>query len=233
MRRLLVVVPARNEETLVGRCVDAVGVAVAAALRYRPDLAVAVVVVADTCTDRTAEVARAHGARVVEATLGCVGAARRTGVDAGTALLPPAPAELTWVAGTDADSVVPADWLVRQLELAARGVGLVTGRAEPDRADLDPTTWRAWQRRHPATAAAAHVHGANLGLRLDHYLAVGGWPALAEHEDRRLVEALLAAGVPAGQGTAVITSGRLHGRAPGGFSGYLRALADRHPDAAL
>src|SRR5690606_21549463 len=39
-----------------------------------------------------------------------------------------------------------------------------------------------------------HVHGANFGLSAADYQAVGGFPALAAHEDRGLLDALERAG---------------------------------------
>ncbi len=61
-RRLLFLVSAHNEEVLIGECVRSlVGV------DYPPDRLL-VVVIANNCNDRTAEVARAAGARVLERT---------------------------------------------------------------------------------------------------------------------------------------------------------------------
>lgn len=57
--RLAVLVPAHNEEILVGRCVGTL-----LAQDYPAEL-VRVIVVADNCTDGTVEVARAHGAEVL------------------------------------------------------------------------------------------------------------------------------------------------------------------------
>jgi 1,2-diacylglycerol 3-beta-glucosyltransferase len=59
-QRLAVLVPAHDEEALVGRCI--------ASLREQshPGSRSRVIVVADNCTDRTAEVARAAGAEVME-----------------------------------------------------------------------------------------------------------------------------------------------------------------------
>ena len=104
---LLVVVPARDEEALIGRCLGAIGEAVRAVRASRPDLDLGVVVVADRCLDRTADIAAGAGAHVVRTDVGCVGAARRLGVEAGVALLRGVPAEQTWVASTDADTRVP------------------------------------------------------------------------------------------------------------------------------
>ncbi len=66
-----VVVPAHDEETLLPACLAALRDA-ASALR----LPVHVVVVADACTDQTAAVARATGARVIGIRARRVGAAR-------------------------------------------------------------------------------------------------------------------------------------------------------------
>ena len=53
--------------------------------------------------------------------------------------------------------------------------------------------------------------------------AAGGFPAVAEHEDVRLVEGLRASGVRivASDRTQVLTSGRHVGRTPGGYAAYL------------
>ena len=57
-RRLLVLVPAHNEELVIGRCLAAIE-----ADRRPGDH---VLVVADRCTDATAEIARGFGASVLE-----------------------------------------------------------------------------------------------------------------------------------------------------------------------
>jgi cellulose synthase/poly-beta-1,6-N-acetylglucosamine synthase-like glycosyltransferase len=59
-RRFAVLVPAHNEEALIGRLLEAV-----CATHYPAEL-VDTYVVADNCTDATAAVARQHGARVYE-----------------------------------------------------------------------------------------------------------------------------------------------------------------------
>lgn len=57
--RLAVIVPAHNEEVLIGRCVESLLASAAAGV------ACEVIVVADNCTDSTAERAQAAGARVL------------------------------------------------------------------------------------------------------------------------------------------------------------------------
>jgi len=223
---VLVVVPARDEAALVGACLASVTVATEHLRTRRPELRVTVVVAADRCTDATASLARAAGAVVVECAAGSVGAARRAGVEAGVRLLAGADPRRTWLASTDADTAVPRTWLLQHVALAEEGARLVLGRAVPDPAGLDPVDAVRWHRLHPVVVDDPHryVHGANLGVRLDAYLAAGGWPPLHEHEDHALVEALLALGAPARLGPDVVTSARREGRTPGGYAGYLREM---------
>nr|WP_241769915.1 glycosyltransferase [Cellulosimicrobium sp. MM] len=75
VERVVVVVPARDEEELLPGCLAALGRATAAVARDRPGVRVAVVVVLDGCTDGSARVARAAGVRVVEVAHGNVGRA--------------------------------------------------------------------------------------------------------------------------------------------------------------
>ncbi|MEE8287152.1 MAG: glycosyltransferase family 2 protein, partial [Gammaproteobacteria bacterium] len=70
-KRIGVVIPALNEEAAIGRVVDAV-----------PGWVDEVVVVNNACTDATAAVARAHGARVVDENRRGYGVACRAGVGA-------------------------------------------------------------------------------------------------------------------------------------------------------
>lgn len=74
----------------------------------------------------------------------------------------------------------------------------------------------------------AHVHGANLGLLAAHWRAAGGCGEAADGEDHELRRRLVAIGVDVlgVDDLPVLTSGRLRGRAPAGFAGYLRALVD-------
>jgi hypothetical protein len=71
-----------------------------------------------------------------------------------------------------------------------------------------------------------HVYGANLGVRADAYLAVGGFPGDGAGEDHGLWTRLRAAGYPVISSAAsrVTTSARLRGRAEGGLADLLRSL---------
>ena len=84
----------------------------------------------------------------------------------------------------------------------------------------------AWRLRHRLADGHPHVHGANLGVRGDTYLAAGGFRNVAAHEDVLLRDAVRALGgivVSTGSGP-VLTSGRQRGRAPAGLAHYLREL---------
>lgn len=222
-----VVVPANDEEQLLPRTLRTLDAAVAELRRARPAITARVTLVLDACTDGSRDVARRHpDVRVVE--VGCrnVGAARAQGVTSATAGVPSMERGRHWVANTDADCAVPADWLVRQAILADAGVDLVTGTVEPDDDDLDPAVLARWRSLHQLREGHHHVHGANLGVRLSTYVDSGGFEALVLHEDVGLVERVRAAGgtCVASDALHLRTSGRLRGRAPGGFAHYLSEL---------
>ena len=224
LHSVAVVIPARDEEDLLPLCLDSVRVAEAELALARPDVACEVIVVLDLCTDATAEVATARGARVVSSPHGRVGAARALGVRTVLAGLDPSG---LWVANTDADTVVPAHWLVRQAELAEAGHDLVTGTVEPRFADEDPDLLARWHARHVLADGHPYIHAANLGIRGSVYERLGGFEHVATHEDRRLVTRAAEAGivVTATDAIRVRTSSRLVARAPDGFASYLRKLA--------
>lgn len=226
IRRVAVVIPAANEEQRIGRCLSAV----AAARRhlYYSDVAVAVrtVVVLDGCQDRTAVIAAAsREVQAVAISAASAGAARRAGASAALASAGP-PGEL-WLANTDADSQVPANWLTGMLTEARLGAHIVLGTVLPGR-DLEPRTRAEWFSRHHLRDGHPHVHGANFGIRADAYLSLGGWPAVVTGEDTELARRAARTGHLRISRTAsipVVTSVRPDGRAPRGFSGYLRDIA--------
>ncbi|MEO7753726.1 MAG: glycosyltransferase [Terracoccus sp.] len=228
---LAVVVPARDEAALLPACLDALEVALGCLRHERPEVRATTTVVLDRCTDASARVvAERPWVDVVEIDAGCVGVARAVGISAATRLHeghPPTDPRRVWVASTDADSVVPSHWLTRQLGFADEGVDAVVGTVDPDEHDLGTTLLSRWRSQHPAVEDHPHVHGANLGVRLSAYLAVGGFPPVRVHEDALLVDALRRAGHPtqATHHLPVRTSGRVHGRTPAGFAAYLRGLA--------
>ena len=73
-----VVIPAHNEEHYIGKCLQSV---VRAAEFVKPE-AVEIIVVANRCTDRTAEIAGDFGARILTNDEKCISAIRNTGIRA-------------------------------------------------------------------------------------------------------------------------------------------------------
>ena len=210
-----VVVPAHNEEALLPACLVALR-RTASALQVPVHL----LVVADRCSDRTAAVARAEGARMISIQARRVGAARAAGM---TELL-----RLT--SGSD-PSVVAPGWLRRQLEYANAGWDVVLGTVTvTDWGGHPPHVPVAFEERYAfGSGPHRHVHGANLGIRGSAYLATGGFRPLRTAEDHAMLTAATQAGCPvvhAGD-IPVQTSGRRLARAPRGFSHLLRTLADR------
>ncbi len=224
---IAVLIPARNEETLLARCLYSVQRArKAVAHEVTTDL----VVVADQCTDRTEEIATdvigASGV-VARGVDGIVGAARGLAASLALSRYAGAP-EHCWLANTDADCVVPEDWLALQLSLAQRGYAAIAGIIDVDSYEEHRSTVQGMFRRtyllhdngtHP------HVHGANLGVRADAYLRAGGWPPKATAEDHDLWQRLQSAGERrlSDVRLKVVTSGRRVGRAPMGFAAALAA----------
>jgi Glycosyl transferase family 2 len=232
-----IVIPARNEQAYLGRCLDAIRAAVTH-LRSSayPAIEIRTLVVLDSCTDRTADIARCYlEVETITADLGRVGAARALGA---RALLPTSTDRHRhlWLANTDADSAVPAHWLTHMIEDAHRGADLILGTVEPD-ATATPRLRHAWNVRHVAEDGHTHVHGANLGIRSSAYLGLGGWAHDASGEDASLVRAAAADGTVRtlrSGAIPVVTSGRLTGRAPHGFARYLQLLTHQidHPASA-
>jgi len=218
-----VVIPARDEEELLPRCLASVA---AASRGLELPARVSVVVVLDSCADDSAAAAAgtslAQGLELhlLETAAGNVGAARAEGAAAALEL------GAEWIAGTDADTVVPACWLQTQVSLAAAGYGMVLGTVVPDARDLDADHLALWQARHTLGEGHPYVHGANLGFSAEAYRAGGGFMPGTTGEDVDLAERIKAARVPwiATDWIRAVTSGRMAGRAPAGFSGYLRGL---------
>jgi glycosyltransferase involved in cell wall biosynthesis len=211
-----VVVPVHDEERLLGRCLQTVRQAAADPLLDAEP--VEIVVVLDACSDRSAALAIQHKAQIISLNARCVGAARALGaswaLDYGA----------RWIAFTDADTVVPPNWLSAQLGLYA-----------------DATCGEVWiddWSEHPPgvrerflkgySAEARHVHGANLGISGTAYSTAGGFAALKAGEDKALIASLIEhhrdvrfAGPP-----RVTTSARWQTTIVDGFAAYLGELRE-------
>ncbi|AZH84703.1 glycosyltransferase family 2 protein [Plantibacter sp. PA-3-X8] len=239
LRRIDAVVPAHDEEELIGACLDALLVARAAVLRRRPELQVGIVVVLDDCRDDTARIVRERLAgfdpdEMVTVVIDerSVGAARRAGVAAalGSGIGGSGAADVSarWIANTDADSRVPEDWFSVHADAFDDSVDVLLGTVRPDFTDFSEDDVERWSLTHPPGHLPGNVHGANLGVRADRLDELGGFRELPEHEDVELVERARAAGlrvVPT-LDAPVETSGRRRGRTPGGYAAF---LAETYP----
>lgn len=219
-----VIVPACNEEATIEHCIDSI----------LKSLVVAgvqdswIVVVADSCTDRTVE--RANCALAGRGEIALVssrsaGAARKTGVGQVLRRFADIDQARLWLANTDADTYVSEDWISVQLSLADQGVTGVAGIVKLAAGGC-AAAHQVYDSTYLTTAEGthSHVHGANLSVRADAYEDVGGWSNLALAEDHCLWTRLHRRGwrLLSPVASVVTTSPRLTGRASGGFADTLR-----------
>ncbi|WP_250502777.1 MULTISPECIES: glycosyltransferase [unclassified Caballeronia] len=217
---LAIVIPAHNEAAHIGACV--------AAARRAADHhqllgeAARVIVVADSCSDDTAAIARALGAEVTCTEACNVGVARAHGAQRALAL------GARWLAFTDADTTVAADWLVRQLDCCADAVCGVIGVH-----DWSPhigAVREHFGRTYTDADGHRHIHGANMGVSASAYVKAGGFAPLETSEDVALVEALMATGarIEWSASPRVVTSARTDFRAKKGFGATLLDVSRRY-----
>ena len=230
--RVAVVIPACNEQDRVARCIESVSAAVRDYLGTEPEAVVSVVLAADSCTDRTVPVVLETWAAswgvderarltVLEGHWASAGGARQAAANRALTASP------DWLASTDADTSVPAQWLSYQVQRARTGVDAVLGTVEPDPTECPDHVYRLWHLEHDLTEGHPHIHAANMGVRAGAFTAAGGFPNVECGEDEALVGALRAHGarVESTDRIRAITSGRLRGRAALGFAYHLRSLA--------
>lgn len=129
-----IIVPAHNEEALLGATLAALRVAAAEVGAPHE-----IVVVDDSSTDRTAAIAREHGARVVRADVHQIAAARNAGARAASG---------DFFVFVDADTIVPARVLCAAVD--AMRAGAAGGGSS---AVFEPSAPR-WARNAIALAAA-------------------------------------------------------------------------------
>ncbi len=226
---------------MIGPTVDSVVRALRHARRHRVVGPTAIRVMAHRCTDDTAQRARARlrfvrGAHVlVDDTSSTIGQVRDRGAREGLVRLPWAP-HSSWVFSTDADTCVPRDWVARVLSAAARHeASAVVGLAALDRFRGTPSARASYDELIASKMRADdplhqhdHVYGANLAVRADAYLAIGGFPHIPHGEDQQLVDRLVETGarVLRTREITVSTSGRHDGRAADGLANLLRRLGE-------
>ena len=234
--RACVVVPARNEEALVGPCLEAL-----AAQAGVESSEYEVLLILDRCTDRTEARARDIASDHPRLRLHLLdgpgegsGPARRVGMDAACARLLRVGRPQGLIACTDADTVVASDWLAAQLGALSRGARAIGGRiflADDGSLPAHVTRRHAEQGRlrherllsDPDTGGATQhwqFSGASLGLAAELYRQIGGLEPLATLEDEALEKILRGQHVPIERllSVRVTTSPRLEGKARRGLS---------------
>ncbi|REC94785.1 glycosyl transferase family 2 [Kushneria indalinina DSM 14324] len=221
MARMGVVVPAHNEEQHLPECLRSLCRAADHARGLGHE--VTLVVVLDSCRDRSAAIAAEHGVTVVSMAAANVGMARHAGVLA-------LPAGIDWLAFTDADTCVPDTWLSHQhgfgTEAVCGGVHLNQWQR------LSPDLRARYLTHRRQNLKRQHIHGANLGISMAAYQRLGGFRPLRCHEDVDLIERHLAAhgSMTWAPELRVMTSARCHARAPEGLGALLYALEYAQPE---
>ena len=239
--RASVVVPARDEEALVGSCLRAL-----AEQNGIPPEEYEVLLVLDRCADATEDRALEVTAKYPDMRLHLLegpgrgaGHARRVGMEEAYSRLISLDRPDGLIASTDADTVVASNWLSAQLEATAGGAKAIGGRIElRDEAVLPygVSGWRDEQGRLrqrellaapdpagegvPIRTEHWQFSGASLALTAATYEEIGGLEPRAALEDEYLERALAMRGVPIERPLAVrvATSARLVGRAKRGLA---------------
>lgn len=238
-----VVVPARDEEALIGPCL----LALATQTGIAPE-EYEVLLVLDRCTDDTEARARKIGESYPSLRLAFLdgpgegsGPARRVGMDVACARLLEADRTEGLIASTDADTIVAPDWLATQLSAVSEGARAIGGRIEL--AD-DGYLPEAVARKHAEHGRLRHgrllsdpdglgkmehwqFSGASLALTAEVYKEVGGLQPRTALEDEHLERVLRQHSIPIHRLLSVraTTSARRVGRAERGLSHDLSRIA--------
>ena len=245
---VLVAIPARDEAELIAECLAAVLEAGEQALAAGRVDRVRVAVAAHRCADDTAAIARrqlSEVAHLVDQLVvevhepAPVGWVRTLLIERAMTKAPALAGERTWVFSTDADSVVPPDWVTSTLAAAtAAQADLVAGLTALLGWEADGAAQEAYARLLRAGMSAIghrHVYAANLAVRYPALARAGGFPPRPHGEEHGLVEAVRRQGdtVLTSFAPVVATSARMPGRAEHGLGGLLQALADHMPIDAV
>lgn len=251
--RIVVAIPVRDEADRIGPCLIALDKQI-----RRPD---AVVLMLNNCADKTETIARGmipklgFQLEVVSRTLpphqADAGHARGMAMDVAAERAGPSGVLLT----TDADAIVPPDWVAGNLGALQRGADIVCGRAIIDPVEaalipahlhdddavecalialLDDLAWLLDPEPHDPPPRHTEASGASLALPVSAFRLAGGIPAIASGEDRAFVRALWMkdAKVRHDPSIQVTVSGRIEGRAPWGMADTIRRRIVRQDEFA-
>ncbi len=233
-----IVIPAHNEAMTITKCLASVQTAIE---QLPSTITATVLVVLDSCRDNTLELvksvqvesAQAKNTKIENTDVNylccdyqCVGQVRDLGIRHAIT------SGATWLACTDADSVVTPDWLIQQIaHIKAQPTDMICGVVSVDSwAHLTPQTRKDYMAHYQDKMGHRHIHGANLSFSAESYLAVGGFAPLPCHEDVDLVKRFESKGyaITWSNRVRVITSSRLQARATEGFAAFLANLETNH-----
>jgi glycosyltransferase involved in cell wall biosynthesis len=217
--KISIVIPAHNEAETIAQCLASVQIAID---QLPSTFTASVLVVLDSCTDDTLRIVQAAGVDYLCCYYQCVGQVRDMGIRYAIAH------GATWLACTDADSTVPMDWLVQQMEhLDQQRADMICGVVSINNwGHLSSQTQQAYITHYQDKMGHRHIHGANLSFSSDAYLATGGFAPLTCHEDVDLVNKFEAHcyAITWSNRVRVLTSSRLQARAKEGFGAFLANL---------
>ncbi len=195
--KVSVVIPAFNEEKLLGACIDSARAAFAA---QSSGLEHEIIVCDNNSTDGTAALAAARGIKTVFEPLNRIAGARNRGAAAASG---------DWLLFIDADSRLSAATLAETLRLMKTGAVCAGGALVAF--DPPPPAWGAaltwlWNFISRTFRLAA---GSYMFCRRDAFVALGGFnPWLYAAEELELSEALKRWGAARGLGFKIITTAR-------------------------
>jgi GT2 family glycosyltransferase len=236
--RSFVAIPAHNEADRICACLYALG--------RQTRLPDRVILLVNNCADATGRIARDVAPRlrfpldVVEVTLpaGKVGAGHARCQAMAIAARDAHTDDLLLT--TDADALVPIDWIERNHQAFTAGAQVVCGQAVIDVMQskvqtgaalearlndlLDRIAWDLDPEPHDPPPRHREASGASLALSVAAYRLVGGVPDIASGEDRALVHRLwqMDARIRHDPQIQVVVSGRTVGRACNGMADTLR-----------
>ena len=174
-----IIIPALNEERMIGRCLESLAAMVFSRDRFE------VLVVDNGSRDKTLEIAKSfHGRlslRILQKANVRISALRNLGAQAAAGDI---------LAFLDADCLAPEDWLDRILELApADGAGVLGAHyLLPDGSTWVGRTWHRYQEA-PKSGEVSHVPAGDLIIRREDFLRLGGFDeTIQTNEDYELCE---------------------------------------------
>jgi glycosyltransferase involved in cell wall biosynthesis len=181
-----VIIPALNEERMIGRCLESLTKLDLARERFE------VILVDNGSRDKTLEIAESFNDRMNVKILQVKGvrisALRNTGARAALGDI---------VAFLDADCLAPSDWLDRILTLApADGAGVLGAHyLLPADSTWIGRTWHVYQEA-PKAGEVSHIPAGDLIMRKEDFLRLGGFDeTIQTNEDYELCERARAAGM--------------------------------------